>query len=135
MWPVMVRWLGILLRTLLSAVRTRRELARENLALRQQLAVWKARQPRPRLTEMDRFFWVLLSRLWRSWRPLLCAAISREKHGIGSISGANTGEPYAGIFVALPRNLFPKNFGAPDFASKFPRGPRPYLHPYSVIAL
>jgi hypothetical protein len=29
-----------------------------------------------------------------------------------------------GIFVALPRNLFPKNFGAPDLASKFPRGPR-----------
>src|SRR3989454_10294432 len=64
----MVRWLGILLRTIRSAVRTRRELALENLALRQQLAVWKARQPRPRLTEMDRIFWVLLSRLWTSWR-------------------------------------------------------------------
>src|SRR5438093_5097387 len=37
----MVRWLGILLRTLGSAVRTRREFALENLALRQQLAVWK----------------------------------------------------------------------------------------------
>src|SRR5881628_496295 len=49
----MIRWLGILLRTLRSAVRTRRELALENLALRQQLAVWKARQPRPRLTEME----------------------------------------------------------------------------------
>ena len=49
----MVRWLGILLRTFRSAVRTRRELALENLALRQQLAVWKAREPRPRLTEMD----------------------------------------------------------------------------------
>src|SRR5881296_3308361 len=43
-------------------------LALENLALRQQLAVWKARQPRPRLTEMDRIFWILLSRLWTSWR-------------------------------------------------------------------
>jgi len=31
-------------------------LALENLALRQQLAVWKARQPRPRLTAMDRIF-------------------------------------------------------------------------------
>ena len=64
----MVRWLGILFGTLRSAVRTHRELALENLALRQQLAVWKARQPRPRLTEMDRIFWVLLSRLWTSWR-------------------------------------------------------------------
>src|SRR2546428_13093016 len=38
----MIRWLGILLRTLRSAVRTRRELALENLAPRQQLAVWKS---------------------------------------------------------------------------------------------
>ncbi len=67
----MVRWLGILLRTFRSAVRTRRELALENLALRQQLAVGKARQPRPRLTEMDRIFWIVLSRLWKNWRSSL----------------------------------------------------------------
>jgi len=54
-----------------SAVRTRRELALENLALRQQLAVWKARQPRPRLTEMDRIFWIVLSSLWKNWRSSL----------------------------------------------------------------
>ena len=64
----MVRRLGILFGTLRSSVRTHRELALENLALRQQLAVWKARQPRPRLMETDRIFWVLLSRLWTSWR-------------------------------------------------------------------
>src|SRR3989475_4738426 len=67
----MVRWLGILLGTLRSTVRTHRELALENLALRQQLAVWKARQPRPRLTAMDRIFWVVLLRLWKSWRNSL----------------------------------------------------------------
>src|SRR5438445_4054284 len=67
----MVRWLGILLGTLRSTVRTHRELALENLALRQQLAVRKARQPRPRLTAMDRIFWVVLSRLWQSWRNSL----------------------------------------------------------------
>src|SRR5262245_61925788 len=67
----MVRWLGIVLGTLRSTVRTHGELALENLALRQQLAVCKARQPRPRLTEIDRIFWVLLSRLWTSWRHSL----------------------------------------------------------------
>jgi putative transposase len=71
MCPVMVRWLGILIGTLRSTVRTHRELALENLALRQQLAVWKARQPRPRLRAMDRIFWVVLSRLWKSWRNSL----------------------------------------------------------------
>ena len=64
----MVRWLGVLFGTLRSAGRTHRELALENLALRQQLAVWKARQPRPRLTEIDRIFWILLSRLWKNWQ-------------------------------------------------------------------
>src|SRR6267378_583107 len=67
----MVRWLGILFGTLRSSVRTHRELALENLALRQQLAVWKARQPRPRLTILDRVFWVLLSMFWKSWRSSL----------------------------------------------------------------
>src|SRR5258706_10874784 len=67
----MVRWLGILFGTGRSCLRTHRELALENLALRQQLAVWKAREPRPRLTRMDRIFWVLLSRVWTSWRHTL----------------------------------------------------------------
>src|SRR2546427_741560 len=67
----MIRWLGIFLGTLRSAVRTRRELALENLALGQQLSVWKARQPRPRLTEMDRIFWGVLSRLWKNFRGCL----------------------------------------------------------------
>jgi putative transposase len=67
----MVRWLRILFGTLRSCLHTHRELALENLALRQQVAMWKARQPRPRLTEMDRIFWVLLSRLWTRWRHSL----------------------------------------------------------------
>jgi len=67
----MVTWLWIVLGTVRSAVLTHRELALENLALRQQLAVWKAREPRPRLTQMDRIFWVLLSRLWTNWRHSL----------------------------------------------------------------
>ncbi len=64
----MVRWLGILVRALRSTLRTQRELALENLALRQQVAVLKARQPRPQLTAPDRLFWVVLSRLWGNWR-------------------------------------------------------------------
>src|SRR6267142_2887969 len=67
----MVRWLAILVRTLGSTIRTQRELALENLALRQQVAVWKLRQPRPRLTATDRIFWVVLSRLWKKWRSSL----------------------------------------------------------------
>src|SRR5437879_12100087 len=67
----MVRWLGILVGTGRSCLRTHRELALENLALRRQSAVGKAREPRPRLTRMGRIFWVLLSRVWTSWRHTL----------------------------------------------------------------
>src|SRR5438105_2360767 len=85
----MVRWLRILTGTVRAAVRTHRELALENLALRQQLAVWKVRRPRPRLTAMDRIFWVILSRLWKSWRSSLqVCGLRRWWDGTGRGSGA-----------------------------------------------
>ena len=101
MSPVMVRWLAILFGTLRSGLRTHRELALENLALRQQLAVLKARQPRPRLREMDRIFWVLLSRLWTSWRHSLqlvrpetvvgCTGKGSDATGRGRVGQATVG--------------------------------------------
>ncbi len=48
------------------------DLALENLALRQQLAIMKRSSKRPRLRNLDRLFWILLSRLWRNWQePLI----------------------------------------------------------------
>ena len=47
------------------------ELAVENLALRQQLAILSEQKKRPRLRTRDRIFWVWLSRLWTGWRSLL----------------------------------------------------------------
>ena len=41
------------------------------VALRQQLAVLKVGQPRPRLKDRDRIFWAVLSRIWPSWRSAL----------------------------------------------------------------
>jgi hypothetical protein len=60
-----LRWLGILMR---AALRERRDLALENLALRQQLGVLKRRKRVPRLKRGDRLFWVVLSRIWAPWR-------------------------------------------------------------------
>ena len=48
------------------------DLALENLALRQQLAIMKRSTKRPRLRNRDRLFWILLSRFWRNWQvPLI----------------------------------------------------------------
>ena len=67
----MFKWLGTIVGTLRSALGSRRELALENLVLRQQLAVLKHRHPRPRLSDGDRLFWVFLSRMWSGWRESL----------------------------------------------------------------
>ena len=67
----MLKRLEIIVRTIVSTRCTQRSLAIENLVLRQQLAVLKHRHPRPRLTDTDRFFWVVLSRIWVDWRESL----------------------------------------------------------------
>jgi hypothetical protein len=43
----------------------------ENLALRQQLAVYKRHSKRPRLRRSDRMFWIALAGLWKGWRRVL----------------------------------------------------------------
>jgi hypothetical protein len=48
-----------------------RELALENLALRQQLAVYRRTANRPKLQRSDRLLWVWLSRVWPAWRQAL----------------------------------------------------------------
>ena len=52
-------------------LRSQRELALKNLALRRQLAVLKRSPKRPKLTHADRAFWVALSRLWTGWQHAL----------------------------------------------------------------
>jgi putative transposase len=60
-----------LLVALRAALRTRADLALENLALRQQLALLRRRSKRPQLGRLDRVFWVWLSRRWARWRDAL----------------------------------------------------------------
>src|ERR1700690_516546 len=52
-------------------LRTRHDLGLEILALRQQVAVLKRRHPRPRLNNLDRWFWLVLRRLWSRWAEVL----------------------------------------------------------------
>jgi len=62
---------GLIFATIRALLRARSDLVLENLALRQQLAVLTRSAARPKLRGRDRLFWVLLSRLWGSWRPSL----------------------------------------------------------------
>ena len=60
-----------LLHALTSTLRTRRDLALENLALRQQLVVAKRHMKRSNLKNADRVFWVALARYWHCWRDVI----------------------------------------------------------------
>src|SRR4029450_13781365 len=61
----------IFISSLVSIFKLRRNLALENLALRQQLAVYQRRHPRPHLRLRDRLFWVWLSKIWGHWPSAL----------------------------------------------------------------
>ena len=67
MTPLLLALLG----TVPALFQTHRSLALENLALRQQLAILRSSQRRPRLTTADRWFWVVLARRWSEWRSAL----------------------------------------------------------------
>ena len=67
----MLHLLYVLLATARSSLKPQRELALENLALRQQLAIVQRKTKRPKLTKADRAFWVAPSRLWPDWQNAL----------------------------------------------------------------
>jgi len=67
----MITLLLHLLRLLPFLVGGHRQLALENLALRQQLAVYKRTLARPQLRTTDRLFWAGLARVWTGWRQAL----------------------------------------------------------------
>jgi hypothetical protein len=67
----MMETLFCLIASLRSLFRDRHELALENLALRQQLAILARAHPHRHLRKMDRLFWVWLSRMWQSWQQSL----------------------------------------------------------------
>ena len=61
----------LLLRLLPMLCGGHRQVALENLALRNQLAVYKKMVNWPKLLSSDRLFWVAWSRVWAGWRQAL----------------------------------------------------------------
>ena len=54
-----------------ALLKPRLDLALENMALRQQVAVLKLKRPRPRVRASERILWMLLYRFWSRWRDAL----------------------------------------------------------------
>jgi hypothetical protein len=69
---MMLEYLVLLAGLFRTLLRSRAELAAENLLLRQQLTVLtRPTRSRPRLGSRDKLFWVLIRALRRDWRPHL----------------------------------------------------------------
>jgi len=68
--------LKLFLRTIARLFSARRSLLLENLILRQHLAVFKLRHPRPRLSLLDKLFWVAARKIWSGWKQFLVIVLS-----------------------------------------------------------
>ena len=61
----------VILRSLALMCCGHQAVALENVALRQQLAVFKRTDKRPTFRLRDRLFWILLAETWRDWSTAL----------------------------------------------------------------
>ena len=68
-------------------LKDRPQLVLENVALRQQLAVYKRTVKLPRIEDRDRIFWLSLMGMLKEWKEALVFAelelVHREPHGGG----------------------------------------------------
>jgi hypothetical protein len=66
-----LEFISSILAALRASFRGRGDSALEILALRQQLAVFKRKHPRPSLSPFDRLFWTILRGFWSGWAEAL----------------------------------------------------------------
>jgi len=67
----MKRLLNLFIHLIHASAKSRNDLILENIALRQQLAIFKHKNPRPKTRNLDRIFWILLKRFWSGWQNCL----------------------------------------------------------------
>jgi hypothetical protein len=79
-------------------------LAIENLALRQQLAVYNQSVKRPRLRARDRVFWVWLSKFWSEWSSALVVVKPEYYHQARTHLSLDRNSP-------TPRTVQPPSLG------------------------
>jgi hypothetical protein len=75
----MVTLAGAIIAYLRAFFVPRHKLVLEAVALRQQLAVVKRKQPHPKLDPHDRWFWIVLRRLWDRWSEALIIVQSGDR--------------------------------------------------------
>src|SRR5262245_54197060 len=67
----MLNAIVIAIRSIILIFSGHKQIALENAALRQQLAVFKRDMKRPKLHGRDRLFWIALMMIWKDWKSAL----------------------------------------------------------------
>jgi hypothetical protein len=63
---------------------SRAKLSLELLALRQQLVVLRRTVQRPQIQNRDRWFWIVVSRIWKDWQQALIFRQARDGNQMAS---------------------------------------------------
>ena len=71
MYRVLIQVFIILIKIVKTVLKSKNDLILENLALRQQLSLYKAKKQKVRLNEIDRTIWVALKETWSKWLDAL----------------------------------------------------------------
>jgi hypothetical protein len=67
----LLHFLALIIRCAPALFRSRKEQAIVELALRHQLATLSQKKSKPKITPLDRGFWVALFRFWPRWKQVL----------------------------------------------------------------
>jgi hypothetical protein len=99
----------IILHALLAALRSRRRVALENIALRHQLDVLQRTAKRPPLKPWDRAIWAVLSRSLPDWREHLAIVQPDTRSSAGTApAGGSSGAGEADL-VEVGRRSLPRS--------------------------
>ncbi len=71
MYQILIRLLAVFLWIFQALFKSKNDLLMENLALRQQLSTYQIKKTVPKLTDLDRSFWVALRKVWAKWADSL----------------------------------------------------------------
>ena len=67
MYQILIRLFKIFLKIIQTLFKSKSNLLLENVALRQQLSTFLIKKTKPRLTDLDRSYWVALKQVWARW--------------------------------------------------------------------
>jgi len=67
MYQLLIRLFIILIKIIKLIHKSKEDLIIENLALRQQLAIYQTKKTKPKITDTGRSFWIALKQSWSKW--------------------------------------------------------------------